>query len=249
MIYPISANVIGFETGNMYDHWFHEGDADWYIDTETAFSGLNSARSGYIETPNVSAGVTYSLLRTTFESVVDDTLAFAYKISSQYESDGFEIMIDERWVDFPDSRWSGEVDWSFAEYPLKAGKHSIEWDYFKYEYDQSGKDAAWLDIIKIPGVITSIEEIVVPSETQLIGNYPNPFNGTTSINYKLANLSDVKLSVFNMKGEFVSELVNEKQNRGEYNVNFNAFNVNSGVYFYRLETGLEVQTGKMIYLK
>ena len=179
MIYPVGANIIDFESSDIYDNWLHEGDADWYLDDTTAIEGVNSARSGYIEAPNAVGEVAYTRLRTTFESVVDDTLAFAYKISSQYDSDGFEILIDSMRVDFPDSKWSGEVDWSFAEYFIEAGKHIVEWNYFKYEYGYSGRDAAWLDIIKIPGVITSIEEIIVPSKTQLIGNYPNPFNGTT----------------------------------------------------------------------
>ncbi|NOR46298.1 MAG: T9SS type A sorting domain-containing protein [Candidatus Delongbacteria bacterium] len=249
MIYPSEANILDFETGSLYEQWFHEGDADWIIDDGIVFEGINSARSGYIETPGVEGEVTYSLIRTTFESTVDDTLAFAYKISSQYDSDGFEILIDGMWVDFPDSKWSGEVDWSFAEYFVEAGKHTVEWDYFKYEYGYAGKDAAWIDIVKIPGVITSIEEIIVPSSTKLVGNYPNPFNGSTTITYQLSDIRNVKLAVYNIKGEFVQNLVNGVVNAGMYSATFNALNINSGVYFYKLEAGEVFQTGKMIYLK
>lgn len=249
MVYPTEANVIDFEAGNLYDQWFHEGDADWFIDSEISFLGSKSARSGYIDAPNVEGEVNYTLLRTTFNTTSDDTLSFAYKISSQYDSDGLEILVDGKWVDFPDSRWSGEVDWAFAEYPISADKHTVEWDYFKWEYGSSGKDAAWIDIVKIPGVITGIERVNIPSKTELYGNYPNPFNGSTIIDYSLNKSSEVKLSVFNIKGELVSELVNEKQYRGDHKVVFNAFNIDSGVYFYKLEVGQEIQTGKMIYLK
>ncbi|MCK4978880.1 MAG: T9SS type A sorting domain-containing protein, partial [Candidatus Delongbacteria bacterium] len=249
MRYPTGANILNFEAGSIYEQWFHEGDADWYIDNGTTFEGGNSARSGYIETPDLPGEVTYTLLRTTFESTRDDTISFAYKISSQFESDGFEFYIDGIWNDFPGSRWSGEVDWFFAEYPIPADKHTVEWDYFKYEYGYGGKDAAWLDIIKIPGVITSIEEVIIPSSTKLIGNYPNPFNGSTTITYQLSDITNVKLAVYNIKGEIIIELVNERQNRGEHKVLFNTLDMNSGVYFYKLEAGAEVQTGKMIYLK
>ncbi|MBN2789364.1 MAG: T9SS type A sorting domain-containing protein [Candidatus Delongbacteria bacterium] len=248
MRYPANANILDFESGNLYDHWFHEGDADWYLDSDTVFEGEGCARSGYIDAPG-DGEVNYTLLKTTFESTLDDTVSFAYKISSQYESDGFEVLIDGIWVDFPDSRWSGEVDWSFAEYPVPAGKHTIEWDYFKWDYNYSGKDAAWIDIIRIPGIITGIEHVVIPTKTHLNGNYPNPFNNETVIKYQLNSSSKVKLFVFNINGEFVSELINEKQNSGQHQVIFNAENINSGVYFYRLEAGTEVQTGKMMFLK
>lgn len=249
MIYPSGANILNFETGSIYDQWYHKGDADWIKDEDVTFEGYYSARSGSIETINHPDSLTISIIRTTFESTRDDTLSFAYKISSQFESDGFEFFLDERWNDFPDSKWSGEVDWSFAEYPINAGKHTVEWDYFKWGPASSGKDVAWLDIIKIPGVITSIEEIIVPSSTKLIGNYPNPFNGSTTITYQLSDVSNVKVAIYNIKGELVSELVNERQNRGEHKVSFNALNINSGVYFYKLEAGNIFQTGKMIYLK
>ncbi|MDA3885987.1 MAG: T9SS type A sorting domain-containing protein [Candidatus Delongbacteria bacterium] len=249
MVYPTGANVIDFETGDLYDQWFHEGDADWFIDSDIIFNGTGSARSGVIENGDSLNAVTYTLLRTTFESSIDDTLAFAYKISSETLSDGFEILLDGSWIDFADHKCDGEVDWSFFEYPVKAGKHIIEWDYYKWGVNSSGMDAAWIDIVKIPGVITGIEQVNIPSKTELYGNYPNPFNGSTIIDYSLNISSEVKLSIFNIKGEFISELVNAKQNRGDHKVVFNAFNIDSGVYFYRLEVGQEIQTGKMIYLK
>ena len=249
MIYPTDANVVDFETGLLYDHWYFQGNEDWIKDPNVNYEGLYSAKSGDISTISSPDSVTYSLLMTTFHNDRDDTLSFAYKISSQYENDGFEFFLDGVWTDFPDSKWSGEIDWSFAEYFVKAGDHTVEWDYFKWGPSAAGKDAAWLDIIKIPGVITGIEEVAIPSKTQLNGNYPNPFNGSTTITYQLSDISNVKLAVYNIKGEIVSELINERQNRGEHKALFNALNINSGVYFYKLEAGEEVQTGKMIYLK
>ena len=249
MRYPTEANILNFEVGSLYEQWFHEGNADWYIEDQTILEGVNSARAGYIESPNLDSTYTHSIIRTTFKTTGSDTLNFAYKISSQYKSDGFKFVLDDEEMSLPKNRWSGEIDWSFAEYSVKAGKHTVEWDYFKYEYSFSGKDAAWIDIIKIPGAITSIEEIIVPSSTKLIGNYPNPFNGNTTITYQLSNIGNVKLAVYNIKGEFVQNLVNGVVNAGMHSATFNALNINSGVYFYKLEAGEVFQTGKMIYLK
>ena len=80
-------------------------------------------------------------------------------------------------------------------------------------------------------------------------NYPNPFNPTTSIEYTLTKISDVRLTIFNLQGEEVAKLVEGRFNAGEYSVEWNASNIPSGIYFYRLHTGEYVQTKKMVLLK
>jgi hypothetical protein len=85
---------------------------------------------------------------------------------------------------------------------------------------------------------------------ELYQNYPNPFNPVTQIKFALSKTADVRLSVYNIKGEFVKDLINAKQNKGQHSVIFNAGDLNSGIYFYRLEVdGIEKQTRKMLYLK
>ncbi len=80
-------------------------------------------------------------------------------------------------------------------------------------------------------------------------NYPNPFNPSTRIIYQVAATSNVKLEVFDMLGRKVATLVNERKDAGEYSVNFNAQNLSSGVYFYRLQTDKFTQTKKMMLVK
>ena len=86
-------------------------------------------------------------------------------------------------------------------------------------------------------------------------NYPNPFNPSTKIDYKLSNNGLVILQVFNILGEEVTELVNEFKNEGSYSVQFNAFNIPSGLYYYRLKVQSQdtknsfVDTKKMVLLK
>ncbi len=90
-----------------------------------------------------------------------------------------------------------------------------------------------------------------PNTTVLEQNYPNPFNPITKISYTLPNgfLDNVKLQIFNTKGELVKSLINEKQNSGLYSVDFNASGLNSGMYFYSLKTANSATTKKMILLK
>jgi len=97
---------------------------------------------------------------------------------------------------------------------------------------------------------TSIEESATPSATKLFQNYPNPFNPSTEISYSLKNEGQVTLSVFNTKGELVSNLVNEMRKAGNHSVNFNAEKLTSGIYFYRLSVDDKaVAIKKMMMLK
>jgi len=85
----------------------------------------------------------------------------------------------------------------------------------------------------------------------LFQNYPNPFNPKTIINYKCSMYNDVSLKVFDVLGNEVDELVNEKQNAGSYSVIFDGSNFPSGVYFYKLDLGAGefVETRRMVLLK
>ena len=88
---------------------------------------------------------------------------------------------------------------------------------------------------------------------QLLPNYPNPFNPTTTIKYSIPTNGFVELSVFNALGEEVATLVNEFKEAGNYEINFNAGftpgELTSGIYFYRLQANNFTQTKKMILLK
>lgn len=96
----------------------------------------------------------------------------------------------------------------------------------------------------------SIEDDTVIRDYKLEQNYPNPFNNQTNIEYQIKDSCVVELNVFNSKGEFVKNLVTDKQIKGKYSVVFNASNLNSGVYYYRLKTKRGViETKKMLYLR
>jgi hypothetical protein len=104
-----------------------------------------------------------------------------------------------------------------------------------------------------PDTITSgIDAIVlasIPTNLLLKQNYPNPFNPVTMINYQLPVTSDVELNIYNLLGQKVASLVNEKQNAGYHHIEWNASGFASGLYYCRIEAGNFTQTRKMIYLK
>ncbi|MFA6468882.1 MAG: T9SS type A sorting domain-containing protein [Bacteroidota bacterium] len=80
-------------------------------------------------------------------------------------------------------------------------------------------------------------------------NYPNPFNPSTTINYSLEHAGLVKLRVFNILGQEVVSLVNEVQEAGQYQAQFNANKLSSGIYFYKLESGSFSSLKKMMLIK
>jgi hypothetical protein len=79
-------------------------------------------------------------------------------------------------------------------------------------------------------------------------NYPNPFNPSTTIRYALPYRSHVALTVFNTLGQKVAELINADIDAGYHEIHFNASNLASGVYFYRIQAGSFVETKRVLLL-
>jgi len=111
-----------------------------------------------------------------------------------------------------------------------------------------------LNYILIVNIVTGIKpEEQLPTEFALFQNYPNPFNPSTKIRYSIPYASYVKIVVYDQLGQESAVLVNEYQNAGYYEINFNAGSggdgLPSGIYYYRLQAGEFSQIKKLIVLK
>ena len=96
----------------------------------------------------------------------------------------------------------------------------------------------------------SVEDIKLnPTSFSLEQNYPNPFNPSTQIQYRVASVSNVSLKVYDVLGNEVATLVNEEKPAGTYEVKFDAAELSSGIYFYKLQAGSFSETKKMILMK
>ncbi|MFA6440407.1 MAG: T9SS type A sorting domain-containing protein, partial [Bacteriovoracaceae bacterium] len=89
----------------------------------------------------------------------------------------------------------------------------------------------------------------VPTVYALDQNFPNPFNPTTTISYALPNSGLVTLKIYNVLGQEVKALINAVQDAGTYHATFDASQMSSGIYFYRLESGSFTSVKKMMLLK
>lgn len=97
--------------------------------------------------------------------------------------------------------------------------------------------------------VSGEEAVYAPKIFLLSQNYPNPFNAITTIQYQLSATSEVLLTIYNICGQEVLRLVESEQPAGHHQITWNATNVASGMYFYRLQAGEFVQIRKMILLR
>jgi hypothetical protein len=100
--------------------------------------------------------------------------------------------------------------------------------------------------------VTGVDEKLIglnPAEFELYSNYPNPFNPSTKIRYAISQTGFTTLRIYSLIGQEITTLINEEKSPGIYEVNFDAANLTSGTYLYKLQTGSFVQTKKMILLK
>jgi cytoskeletal protein CcmA (bactofilin family) len=127
-------------------------------------------------------------------------------------------------------------DYSFVDDKVSTGKYS----YRLKQIDNDGQ-FEYSKTIEV--------DFNTPNKFELSQNYPNPFNPSTTIRFDLPEASIVKLRIFNILGQEIRTLVNQFKESGTHTINFNASELNSGMYIYKIEAGNFVQTRKMTLLK
>jgi hypothetical protein len=142
---------------------------------------------------------------------------------------------------------------------------SVLFDGTTYKMWYAGGNASWTGQIgyatspdgitwtKNPNpVITDIGNDIIadiPNKFVLSQNYPNPFNPSTKIKFTLPKADKVKIELYNNLGQNVKDLLNKHMKAGQHEVEFNAQNLSSGVYFYKIEAGEFQDVKKMILLR
>ncbi|RLC50903.1 MAG: hypothetical protein DRI23_06130, partial [Candidatus Cloacimonadota bacterium] len=102
--------------------------------------------------------------------------------------------------------------------------------------------------------LTEANNIIIPENTALLGNYPNPFNPTTEISFALKDAEKVNLEIFNVRGQKVKTLVNKSMDAGLHQIVWEGLDdagkqISSGIYFYKMQAGEYNATRKMIMMK
>jgi len=103
-------------------------------------------------------------------------------------------------------------------------------------YCSAGLDTSFNHMVEVVGGTAGIGENKLPSKYQLSQNYPNPFNPETTIDFRIDADSHVNISVFDVNGNLIQELVNEWTESGAHQVKFSGHSIPSGIYFYKITT-------------
>ena len=99
-----------------------------------------------------------------------------------------------------------------------------------------GVDTSFNHMVEVVGGTVNIDENGLPTKYRLSQNYPNPFNPETTIDFQTDADSHVNISIFDINGNFVQELVNEWTESGSHRVKFSGHSMPSGIYFYKMAT-------------
>jgi hypothetical protein len=151
--------------------------------------------------------------------------------------------------------WSGVFDWTLVTFDLSdySGKASFR---FVFGSDSAANDEGWyIDDVRLEYEYEVSADYAVASPVlSLKPNYPNPFNPSTTISFYLPQNGEVKLDVFNLKGQRVRRLIDSSLTLGEHSINFDGLDdhgrpVASGIYFYRLQHHGKTITRKMMLMK
>jgi photosystem II stability/assembly factor-like uncharacterized protein len=187
-------------------------------------------------------------------AVITDEEVYSSRFTISNEGEGelslFDITKNQEWIS---SIYPKNFNLAFGEskeITIIVDPNSINKDLYEgsITIHSNDPDESELTIpVKMDGVVDMGENLV--TQTTLFNNYPNPFNPTTTISFSLTNMSSVKLTIFNSKGEMVSEILNKDMGRGLHSVNFNGESLNSGLYFYSLDVNGVRDTKKMILVK
>jgi len=133
--------------------------------------------------------------------------------------------------------------------PVTSQDNSLSGHDYTRGLSYEGYSTLYLDILR--EVTTSVQQnsVPLPKAFILFQNFPNPFNPVTTIFYDLPKSSDVTLSIYDITGRLVQTLVNQHQNAGTYQIQWDASGYSSGVYFYQIKADGFQQVKKMLLIK
>lgn len=118
-----------------------------------------------------------------------------------------------------------------------------------YLYEIASSELTMLSGIFQKGSLIQEAEETLPTDYSLANNYPNPFNPSTTITFTIPQQEKVELIVYDVLGRKVAELVNQTMEAGKYNIDFNASNLSSGTYIYKITAGSFTESKKMLLVK
>lgn len=160
-----------WESGTFTQYeWVNTSNSPWTITTQAPYEGTYAVRSGSIGDSQSST------LTITRQCAGQDSISFYYKVSCEDNYDFLRFYIDGS----VKASWCGELDWTYAAFPVTEGQHTFRWTYAKDSYMSAGNDMAMIDMIVFPASSrpVAIDEISLHTDITLM---PNPTSGQVSV--------------------------------------------------------------------
>lgn len=236
---PLASETLSIGEGEEGEPVVFEGTATTLTFSEVENSGEVSVER-YDQAPEDPSGIGEELEIGNFRIVIDTEADLGFG-SAEVRLDADELDVD---------------DPSIANIYHRSDAGEGEFEPVDPTHYDEDNDELYASVETFSEFVTASGELVssetdteVPEEFTLNQNYPNPFNPATTIRYDLPEQADVRLEVYNVLGERVATLVNETRQAGSYEVSFDASNLSSGTYIYRLEAGDYMETKQMMFVK
>ncbi len=176
-----------------------------------------------------------------------NSITLSWFTASEINNYGFEVerrVQSDEWTKIAFVQGHGNSNtpksYSFTDNLAHALTPDLTFHYRLKQLDTDGK-YEYSNIVEIG--------VDAPAQFSLKQNFPNPFNPSTQISFELPQQSNTTLIVYNMLGQEVATLVNQKMEAGKYDVKFDGSKLSSGVYIYKLQSGSFVQTKEFVLLK
>jgi hypothetical protein len=227
---------------------------DWrYLYT---YDGNNNEAEFNFQSWNGSAWVIYWKYLNTY----DDNNNLTQYLFQGWDGSAWVNVIDGEKVSFTYDGNNYQTEYLFQFWDGSAwvnrerGSYTYDVNNNLIEYlGQTWDGSAWVlsdkSLLTYAPVTAINEDLSSVNSYSLSNNYPNPFNPSTKISYTIPERGNVSLKVYDLLGGEVAQLVNGEVEAGSYDISFNAVNLPSGIYFYKLQAGSFAETKKMILLK
>lgn len=232
-----------------------DNGATWTANTLGATAAMNVVRFYGDANVGLAGGVGGVLLKSTLAPVVpveltsftaasvDGKVVLNWTTATEVNNRGFEIERSNNNVDFNvigfvngNGTTTETMNYAFTDNGVAQGSY-----YYRLRQIDFNGQSEYSDVVEV--------NVTAPAVFALDQNYPNPFNPSTRIHYSVAVPGNVKLAVYNLLGQEVATLVNGFMEAGQYDITFDAQDMPSGTYIYKIETSQFSQARKMLLTK
>jgi photosystem II stability/assembly factor-like uncharacterized protein len=215
---------------------FETAEAVYFSDANTGYYCTNVTNCRIVKTTD--GGDTWNLVHSQTDAGAGWGMSFTNNMT------GYVCTSNGKVVKTTDAG----VTWGIQNTPLTENLYEIH-----FPSANTGYIASWSGkILKTTnGGLTFIGQVnnKTPTKFKLEQNYPNPFNPSTNINFSVPITGLVKLQIFDINGKLIAEPVNEILASGNYSISYNASDLSSGIYYYKMQAGKFSETKKMILLR